>query len=272
MLDAAVETDDGRVRAEKEAVEPVGDTCEDLDNAPDDVPQNILGECQERPRRHGSWVYCGLCLACGHVGCSTPRPQRHATAHFHDTAHRVMPVRRGRRATWRSVLRAPPDRLSSGGRTVAVVAEERHHAREHPRVPGAPAGCPRPSLWSAARRGWQPVDQRHRVGVRRLTVAAVAHDQRRHRVARVRPGTGRRTPRSAARPGRARPSRRVPGARARTRGDPGIGPRASRPPPSAADEHQPAGAEPTVPALRGTPSRWCRASARSPCARARSGW
>ena len=28
-----------------------------------------------------------MCLACGKVGCCDSSPNRHATAHFHETAH-----------------------------------------------------------------------------------------------------------------------------------------------------------------------------------------
>ena len=36
------------------------------------------------------WVALRLCLACGEVGCCDSSPSRHATAHFHETAHPVM--------------------------------------------------------------------------------------------------------------------------------------------------------------------------------------
>lgn len=37
-----------------------------------------------------SWVHLRLCMACGHVGCCDSSPHRHASAHFHDTAHPVI--------------------------------------------------------------------------------------------------------------------------------------------------------------------------------------
>ena len=43
-----------------------------------------------RPRRHVAGCTCGTCLECGHVGCCDSSPQRHATAHFHETGHPVM--------------------------------------------------------------------------------------------------------------------------------------------------------------------------------------
>jgi uncharacterized UBP type Zn finger protein len=36
------------------------------------------------------WVHLRLCLECGHVGCCDSSPNRHATAHFHSTAHPVI--------------------------------------------------------------------------------------------------------------------------------------------------------------------------------------
>ncbi len=36
------------------------------------------------------WVHLRLCLTCGRVGCCDSSPQKHATAHFHETEHPVM--------------------------------------------------------------------------------------------------------------------------------------------------------------------------------------
>jgi uncharacterized UBP type Zn finger protein len=35
----------------------------------------------------GRWVHLRRCVACGHVGCCDSSPNRHATAHFHSSAH-----------------------------------------------------------------------------------------------------------------------------------------------------------------------------------------
>ncbi len=90
MLDHAVEKDEGRVGAEKEAGRAVGTTCADLDDAPDDVEQHTPGECEECVRDGTSWVHLRTCLGCGHVGCCDSSPQRHASAHFRETRHPVM--------------------------------------------------------------------------------------------------------------------------------------------------------------------------------------
>ncbi|TPG19178.1 Na+/H+ antiporter [Pedococcus bigeumensis] len=46
--------------------------------------------CQECLRDGTTWVHLRLCLDCGHVGCCDSSPQKHATAHFHETDHPVM--------------------------------------------------------------------------------------------------------------------------------------------------------------------------------------
>ena len=43
--------------------------------------------CHECLLIGGEWLHLRLCLACGHVGCCDQSPNRHATAHFHETSH-----------------------------------------------------------------------------------------------------------------------------------------------------------------------------------------
>jgi uncharacterized UBP type Zn finger protein len=43
--------------------------------------------CEECLKTGSRWVHLRLCLTCGHVGCCDQSPGRHATAHFHATAH-----------------------------------------------------------------------------------------------------------------------------------------------------------------------------------------
>ena len=64
--------------------------CADLQDARAEVTPNTPGLCEECVRDGTQWVHLRLCLACGHVGCCDSSPQRHATAHFHDTAHPVV--------------------------------------------------------------------------------------------------------------------------------------------------------------------------------------
>jgi CPA1 family monovalent cation:H+ antiporter len=64
--------------------------CEELRSAPDDTTPNTPGVCEECVRDGTQWVHLRLCLACGHVGCCDSSPQRHATAHFHESDHPVI--------------------------------------------------------------------------------------------------------------------------------------------------------------------------------------
>ena len=42
------------------------------------------------PAVGGHWVHLRRCTECGHVGCCDNSPNRHATAHFHETAHPII--------------------------------------------------------------------------------------------------------------------------------------------------------------------------------------
>ncbi|HZR81481.1 MAG TPA: UBP-type zinc finger domain-containing protein [Candidatus Binatia bacterium] len=46
--------------------------------------------CEDCLRIGGQWVHLRLCLRCGHVGCCDSSPNRHATAHWHETSHPVI--------------------------------------------------------------------------------------------------------------------------------------------------------------------------------------
>lgn len=53
------------------------------------VPPSGTG-CVECEAAGGWWVHLRRCVECGHVGCCDTSPMQHATAHFHDTGHRVI--------------------------------------------------------------------------------------------------------------------------------------------------------------------------------------
>jgi CPA1 family monovalent cation:H+ antiporter len=55
----------------------------------DPVPGTPQG-CAECLRLGWHWVHLRLCLACGHVGCCDSSIGKHATAHFHESAHPVI--------------------------------------------------------------------------------------------------------------------------------------------------------------------------------------
>jgi len=59
--------------------------CSHLDTIAD-VPPSGTG-CVECLAMGGRWVHLRRCTVCGHVGCCDSSPNRHATAHFHATAH-----------------------------------------------------------------------------------------------------------------------------------------------------------------------------------------
>jgi uncharacterized UBP type Zn finger protein len=63
--------------------------CTHLSEIRDVAPRTPEG-CEECLKTGGRWVHLRLCLECGHVGCCDQSPSRHATKHFHDTAHPVM--------------------------------------------------------------------------------------------------------------------------------------------------------------------------------------
>jgi uncharacterized UBP type Zn finger protein len=66
--------------------------CEHLERARTrsrPVRPGTLG-CEECLASGDVWVHLRLCLTCGHVGCCDDSPNRHATRHFHATAHPVV--------------------------------------------------------------------------------------------------------------------------------------------------------------------------------------
>ncbi|RUQ98240.1 UBP-type zinc finger domain-containing protein [Labedella endophytica] len=53
------------------------------------VPPSGPG-CVECDETGSWWFHLRRCAACGHVGCCDDSLNRHATAHYRSTAHRVM--------------------------------------------------------------------------------------------------------------------------------------------------------------------------------------
>jgi len=51
-----------------------------------ELPEPLLG-CEECLKIGGRWLHLRMCLVCGKVGCCDNSPNRHATAHFHETEH-----------------------------------------------------------------------------------------------------------------------------------------------------------------------------------------
>lgn len=46
--------------------------------------------CEECLKTGSPWVHLRICRTCGHVGCCNSSPNRHATAHFHETHHPII--------------------------------------------------------------------------------------------------------------------------------------------------------------------------------------
>ena len=60
------------------------ENCTHLDQVQDVKPRTPNG-CEECLKIGSRWVHLRLCLSCGHVGCCDNSPNKHATAHFHET-------------------------------------------------------------------------------------------------------------------------------------------------------------------------------------------
>jgi len=63
--------------------------CSHLDQVLDVQPRTPAG-CEECLKNGTRWVHLRLCLSCGHVGCCDDSPEKHATKHFHQSAHAVI--------------------------------------------------------------------------------------------------------------------------------------------------------------------------------------
>jgi CPA1 family monovalent cation:H+ antiporter len=89
MLEFARDTEDV-AEIDRTTARAVGGLCEDLLEERPPVEPRTPHECEECVRDGTRWVHLRLCLDCGRVGCCDSSPQRHASAHFRETGHRVM--------------------------------------------------------------------------------------------------------------------------------------------------------------------------------------
>ncbi len=53
------------------------------------VAPHTIG-CEECLALGASWLHLRLCQTCGHVGCCDNSQNKHATKHFHATAHPII--------------------------------------------------------------------------------------------------------------------------------------------------------------------------------------
>ena len=85
LVDKKVEVDrELTAKSERE------DHCEHLTDAPIAVRPRTPEGCERCLADGTRWVHLRLCLTCGQVGCCDSSPQKHASAHFHETEHPVM--------------------------------------------------------------------------------------------------------------------------------------------------------------------------------------
>ncbi len=63
----------------------MADTCAHMSQITHVAPSG--NGCVECLKMGGRWVHLRRCVECGHVGCCDNSPNRHATAHFHSSAH-----------------------------------------------------------------------------------------------------------------------------------------------------------------------------------------
>jgi len=62
--------------------------CKHLDQIRDVMPSGV--SCEECLKTGDEWMHLRLCETCGHVGCCDDSKNKHATAHFHATAHPII--------------------------------------------------------------------------------------------------------------------------------------------------------------------------------------
>jgi hypothetical protein len=67
---------------------PMDATCTHLDQVADVGPGAT--HCETCLASGGTWLNLRQCLVCGRTGCCDSSPNKHATAHFHETGHPLM--------------------------------------------------------------------------------------------------------------------------------------------------------------------------------------
>jgi uncharacterized UBP type Zn finger protein len=62
-------------------------TCTHLETIEYLQPPGAVEGCEECLKIGGWWVHLRMCQSCGKIGCCDNSPNRHATAHFRESAH-----------------------------------------------------------------------------------------------------------------------------------------------------------------------------------------
>ncbi|HEY7438899.1 MAG TPA: UBP-type zinc finger domain-containing protein [Acidimicrobiia bacterium] len=67
----------------------MADTCTHLDQILDVKPSS--DGCEDCIAAGlSTWTHLRMCQECGHIGCCDQSPRKHATAHFHSSAHPII--------------------------------------------------------------------------------------------------------------------------------------------------------------------------------------
>ena len=75
--------------------------CSHLGHVQMTSPEDPVAGCGDCLQIGARWVHLRMCLECGHIGCCDSSPNRHASAHFHATAHPLVRcVEPGERWWW----------------------------------------------------------------------------------------------------------------------------------------------------------------------------
>jgi uncharacterized UBP type Zn finger protein len=75
--------------------------CTHLDSVEYLEPKDPVEGCEECLKIGGRWVHLRMCHECGKIGCCDNSPNRHATAHFHESGHPLIrSVQPGEDWTW----------------------------------------------------------------------------------------------------------------------------------------------------------------------------
>lgn len=65
-------------------------TCTHLDHVHVTQLPTAVDGCVDCLATGGRWLHLRICLECGHVACCDDSPNRHATAHAHQTGHPII--------------------------------------------------------------------------------------------------------------------------------------------------------------------------------------
>jgi uncharacterized UBP type Zn finger protein len=64
--------------------------CTHLDTVEYIAPPDDVAGCEECLKIGARWVHLRMCHTCGKIGCCDSSPNRHATAHYHESSHPIV--------------------------------------------------------------------------------------------------------------------------------------------------------------------------------------